>query len=89
MSLKMDILSYCNIAHAESGLYDKTMMGLARKLKAAGYPDTEVHGIRNGRVDVIYKSLYWMADHTIREEPVLRVHKYAKFKPLTEEEEAA
>jgi hypothetical protein len=61
-----------------AGLSADSVMGLARKLIAAGHPDQPFACYRGGMKCLTFKSLAWAARHTIREEPALRVEKYKK-----------
>ncbi len=56
-----------------------SVMALARKLVEAGFPDQPLECWRGDMLCLTFKSLYWAAAHTIREEPVLRIEKYKKF----------
>jgi len=58
------------------GLAHVSIMGLARKLIEAGYPDQPFECFRGEMKCLSFKSLKWAAEHTILENPVLRVRKY-------------
>ena len=74
-------LEGCNRAHG-GGLSADSIMGLARLLMEAGYPDQPFECFRGDIKCLTFKSLAWAAQHTIREEPLLGVVKYKKFSKI-------
>lgn len=56
-----------------------SIMELARKLIQAGYPDQPFECFRDDVKCLTFKSLAWAAEHTIREEPFLKIIKYKAF----------